>query len=128
MERESFENEAIDALINQFFVAIIVDREERPDIDRIYMNCVQAATGGGGWPMSVWLTPDLHPFVGGTYFPPDDRYGRPGFPAILERVAQGWRDDRDKIVESSARVMEDLRRQSAATAEGPDHIPATVMD
>ena len=128
MERESFELESTAALLNQWFIPVKVDREERPDIDRIYMNYVQAATGGGGWPMSVWLTPDLHPFVGGTYFPPDNRYGRPGFPAILERVAQGWRDDRDKIVESSAKVMDELRRQSAATAGGPDHVASTVME
>jgi uncharacterized protein YyaL (SSP411 family) len=128
MERESFEVESTAALLNQWFVPVKVDREERPDIDRIYMNYVQAATGGGGWPMSVWLTPDLHPFVGGTYFPPDNRYGRPGFPAILERVAQGWRDDRARIVESSAKVMEELRRQSTVTSDGPDHIPAAVMD
>ena len=128
MERESFEVEATAALVNKWFVPVKVDREERPDIDRIYMNYVQAATGGGGWPMSVWLTPDLHPFVGGTYFPPDNRYGRPGFPDILERIANGWRDDRAKIVESSAQVMEELRRQSAVTATGPDHIPASAMD
>src|SRR5271156_748589 len=122
MERESFENDAIAELVNRWFVPIKVDREERPDIDRIYMNYVQATTGGGGWPMSVWLTPDLKPFVGGTYFPPDNRYGRAGFPLILERVAQAWQNDRPKIVESSAHVMEDLRRQSAVTADGPDRI------
>jgi hypothetical protein len=128
MERESFEVESTAALLNRWFVSVKVDREERPDIDRIYMNYVQAATGGGGWPMSVWLTPDLHPFVGGTYFPPDNRYGRPGFPTILERVAKGWSEDRAKIVESSAQVMEELRRQSAVAATGPDHVPSTVMD
>ncbi len=128
MERESFENEATAALLNKWFVPVKVDREERPDIDRIYMNYVQATTGGGGWPMSVWLTPDLHPFVGGTYFPPDNRYGRPGFPAILERIANGWRDDRARIVESSAQVMDELRRQSAIVASGPDTVPAVVMD
>ncbi len=128
MERESFEVEATAEILNKWFVAVKVDREERPDIDRIYMNYVQAATGGGGWPMSVWLTPDLHPFVGGTYFPPDNRYGRPGFPEILTRVANGWRDDRARIVESSAQVMEELRRQSAVTSNGPDHVPPSVMD
>ncbi len=128
MERESFESPATAAILNQHFVPVKVDREERPDIDRIYMNYVQAATGGGGWPMSVWLTPDLHPFVGGTYFPPDNRYGRPGFPNILERIAQGWRDDRQRIVESSERIIEDLRRQSAISAEGPDHIDPAVLD
>jgi uncharacterized protein YyaL (SSP411 family) len=128
MERESFELESTAALLNRWFVPVKVDREERPDIDRIYMNYVQATTGGGGWPMSVWLTPDLHPFVGGTYFPPDNRYGRPGFPAILQRVADAWRDDRAKIVKSSVEVMNELRRQSAVTADGPDRIPGSVMD
>ena len=90
MERESFENEEIAAILNQYFVPIKVDREERPDVDRIYMTYVQATTGGGGWPMSVWLTPDLKPFVGGTYFPPENRYGRAGFPTLLERIAQAW--------------------------------------
>src|SRR6202012_4175398 len=128
MERESFENEPTAALLNKWFVPVKVDREERPDIDRIYMNYVQATTGGGGWPMSVWLTPDLHPFVGGTYFPPDNRYGRPGFPSILQHIARGWPDDRGKIMESSAQGMEDLRRQSAMTAGGSGEIPAAVMD
>ena len=128
MERESFESEATAALLNEWFVPVKVDREERPDIDRIYMNYIQAATGGGGWPMSVWLTPDLHPFVGGTYFPPDNRYGRPGFPDILRRVAQGWMEDRARIVASSEQVMAELRQQSAMGAQGPDHVPATVMD
>ncbi len=91
MERESFENEATAALMNQYFIAIKVDREERPDVDRIYMSFVQATTGSGGWPMSVWLTPDLKPFYGGTYFPPEQRYGHPGFPMVLERVAEAWR-------------------------------------
>ena len=95
MERESFENEATAALMNQYFVAIKVDREERPDVDRIYMSFVQATTGSGGWPMSVWLTPDLKPFYGGTYFPPEQRYGHPGFPMVLERVAEAWRQDRE---------------------------------
>src|SRR6201989_2136028 len=86
MERESFENEGVAAYLNQEFVSIKVDREERPDIDRIYMSYVQSTTGGGGWPMSVWLTPDLMPFVGGTYFPPQDRYGQQGFTTVLERM------------------------------------------
>jgi uncharacterized protein YyaL (SSP411 family) len=118
MEHESFENEAIAALLNRSFVSIKVDREERPDIDRIYMAYVQAATGSGGWPMSVWLTPDLHPFVGGTYFPPENRYGRAGFPAILERVATAWRDERPRIVEQSARILEQIAAASSLTAAG----------
>ncbi len=83
MAHESFENEEVAAIMNREFVNIKVDREERPDVDRVYMTFVQATTGGGGWPMSVWLTPDLKPFVGGTYFPPDDRYGQPGFRKVL---------------------------------------------
>ena len=83
MAHESFENPAIAKLMNENFVNIKVDREERPDVDRLYMAFVQATTGGGGWPMSVWLTPEGRPFYGGTYFPPDNRYGRAGFPNIL---------------------------------------------
>src|SRR5215472_9443376 len=120
MERESFENESIAAILNQNFVCIKVDREERPDIDRIYMHYVQATTGGGGWPMSVWLTPDLKPFVGGTYFPPDNRYGRAGFPIVLERIAQAWQNDREKILTTSSAVMQQLREQSEASGRGAD--------
>ena len=118
MERESFENEAIAALMNRHFVAIKVDREERPDVDRIYMAFVQASTGSGGWPMSVWLTPELKPFYGGTYFPPEQRYGHPGFPMVLERVAEAWREDRGRIVESSRAAIEQLIKQSEVAAAG----------
>jgi hypothetical protein len=130
MERESFENEAIAELINRWFVPIKVDREERPDIDQIYMAYVQASTGGGGWPMSVWLTPELKPFVGGTYFPPDNRYGRAGFPVVLERIAEAWKTDRAKIVESSEAVMAQLQsRASSADPRGADQpIEASVLD
>ena len=119
MERESFENEPIAALMNRHFVAIKVDREERPDVDRIYMAFVQATTGGGGWPMSVWLTPELRPFYGGTYFPPEQRYGHPGFPMVLERVAEAWTQDRDRIEESSREAIEQLTKQSAVAPAGP---------
>jgi uncharacterized protein YyaL (SSP411 family) len=132
MEHESFENEQIAALVNQWFVPIKVDREERPDVDRIYMNYVQATTGGGGWPMSVWLTPDLKPFVGGTYFPPDNRYGRAGFPVILERIAQAWQNDRQKILSTSAGILEQLRAQSetaGGTAPGGvGQVDTSVLD
>src|ERR1700723_3098294 len=97
MERESFENEAIAQVMNENFVSIKVDREERPDLDRMYMLFVQASTGSGGWPMSVWLTPERKPFFGGPYFPPDNRYGRPGFRAILENLARAWKDDRARV-------------------------------
>ena len=118
MERESFENLGTAAMLNRDFVAIKVDREERPDIDRIYMSYVQAATGSGGWPMSVWLTPGLQPFIGGTYYPPENKYGRAGFPLMLERVAKAWREERERIVESSASVVEQLREQADAGAAG----------
>jgi uncharacterized protein YyaL (SSP411 family) len=90
MERESFENESIARLMNESFIPVKVDREERPDVDRVYMTFVQATTGSGGWPMSVWLTPELQPFAGGTYFPPEDSYGRPGFPTVLQKLAEVW--------------------------------------
>src|SRR5580658_8479882 len=118
MERESFENEAIAELMNRWFVSIKIDREERPDIDHIYMAYVQATSGGGGWPMSVWLTPELKPFVGGTYFPPENRYGRAGFPTVLERVAEAWKQDRERILKSSADIMEQLRQRAAGTPTG----------
>ncbi len=97
MEHESFENEEIAQLLNSRFVPVKIDREERPDIDRLYMAYVQASTGSGGWPMSVWLTPDLKPFYGGTYFPPDDRFGRPGFLSLLRSIAAAWNDERTKL-------------------------------
>jgi len=118
MERESFENESIARMLNEHFVPIKVDREERPDVDRIYMLFVQASTGSGGWPMSVWLTPDRKPFFGGTYFPPDNRYGRPGFPLVLERLAAAWTEDRPRIEESGAKVIEQLRGYGGASARG----------
>jgi hypothetical protein len=118
MERESFESEDTAALLNRHFVPVKVDREERPDVDRIYMTFVQATTGGGGWPMSVWLTPDLKPFYGGTYFPPDNRYGRPGFPALLEYIAKAWSTDRDKIVESGEAILTQLSGMLEAKTPG----------
>lgn len=128
MERESFENEATAEILNSKFVCIKIDREERPDIDRIYMTYVQATTGGGGWPMSVWLTPELKPFVGGTYFPPDNRYGRPGFSSILIRISEAWQQDRAQILESSEQVMEELKRQTSLAEPGPDRIDPAISD
>ena len=109
MEHESFENPEVAKLMNDNFVNIKVDREQRPDIDQIYMTFVQATTGSGGWPMSVWLTPDLKPFVGGTYFPPDDKWGQPGFKKILKKIAEAWKTDRDKIVASSDQILRQLQ-------------------
>ncbi len=111
MERESFANADIAALMNRNFVCIKVDREERPDVDKIYMTAVQAITGQGGWPLNAWLTPGLKPFYGGTYFPPESRWGRPGFPEILERIAEMWTAEREKL-EDSGRQIQELLAQS----------------
>ncbi len=110
MERESFQDPSIAALLNRHFVPIKVDREERPDVDRVYMSFVQATTGSGGWPLSVFLTPELEPFFGGTYFPPDNRYGRPGLRYVLERIAEAWQADRRRVRSSGAAVVAELRR------------------
>ncbi len=117
MAHESFENETTAAIMNREFVNIKVDREERPDVDRVYMTFVQATTGGGGWPMSVWLTPDLKPFVGGTYFPPEDRYGQPGFAKVLERIAAAWKKDHEKIAEQGSQIIKALRESQNAQPE-----------
>ncbi len=112
MAHESFEDAGIAALLNEKFVAIKVDREERPDVDRIYMAYVQALAGHGGWPLSAWLTPELKPFYGGTYFPPGDRYGRPGFANVLRALARGWAEEREKLVAEGARAVEILRTKA----------------
>jgi uncharacterized protein YyaL (SSP411 family) len=111
MERESFENEAVAELMNREFVAIKVDREERPDLDDVYMAAVQAMTGSGGWPMSVFLTPNLAPFFGGTYFPPDDRHGLPGFPRVLEAMADAYRTRRAEVERQGRELADHLRSQ-----------------
>ena len=108
MERESFEDAAVAAVLNETCVSIKVDREERPDVDRVYMAFVQATTGQGGWPMSVWLTPDLKPFYGGTYFPPSGRWGRPGFVDLLREIARVWREERPKVLAASSVVVDRL--------------------
>ncbi|TFH22322.1 MAG: thioredoxin domain-containing protein, partial [Myxococcales bacterium] len=108
MERESFENDRIAACMNELFVSIKVDREERPDLDSIYMKAVQMMTGHGGWPMTVFLTPDLEPFYAGTYFPPVDRGGMPGFEKVLLGVANGWRERGDQVRESAAEITRRL--------------------
>ena len=106
MERESFENQALAEILNRYYVSIKVDREERPDVDRVYMTFVQSTTGSGGWPMSVFLTPELKPFLGGTYYPPDDRYGRPGFGSLLTRIADVWEKSPEKIMDQGAQFTE----------------------
>lgn len=114
MEHESFENARVAEVMNHHFINVKVDREERPDIDATYMAYVQATTGQGGWPMSVWLTPDGRPVFGGTYFPPEDRHGRPGFTRVCHELARLWRDDRGRMEEGAERAMEHLRRESEA--------------
>ncbi|HMC62433.1 MAG TPA: thioredoxin domain-containing protein, partial [Candidatus Solibacter sp.] len=125
MERESFENDQIAALLNRDYVAIKVDREERPDVDRIYMTFVQATTGGGGWPMSVWLTPGLEPFFGGTYFPPENRWGHPGFGSVLTQVAAAWHNDPAQILGSARDVVEQLKKHVAVA---PAHAGVVAFD
>ncbi len=112
MEHESFEDDSIADLLNAHFVSIKVDREERPDVDRVYMSFVQATTGQGGWPMTVFLTPDLKPFFGGTYFPPTSKWGRPGFIDLLGELARVWKDDRPRVDEAASELTERLRAQT----------------
>jgi hypothetical protein len=108
MERESFEDPDIASVLNAHFVSIKVDREERPDVDRVYMLFVQATTGSGGWPMSVWLTPDLKPFYGGTYFPPASQWGRPAFRDVLLEIARAWREEREHVARSASAIVSRL--------------------
>jgi len=114
--------------MNREFVNIKVDREERPDVDRVYMTFVQATTGSGGWPMSVWLTPNLQPFVGGTYFPPEDRYGQPGFKKVLERIAAAWKQDHEKIVDQSSKIISALRESQTAQPAAADKIDIKILE
>ena len=128
MAHESFEDEAVATALNEHFVSIKLDREERPDVDRVYMLFVQATTGAGGWPMSVWLTPDLKPFFGGTYFPPTSRWGRPGFIDVLKQLADAWRHERGQILESADGMVERLRSLGSADEPAPDRAPIAGLD
>ena len=128
MAHESFEDKDTAAIMNREFVNIKVDREERPDVDRVYMTFVQATKSGGGWPMSVWLTPNLQPFVGGTYFPPEDRYGQPGFKKVLERIAAAWKENHEKITEQGASIVDALRKAQAAQPDSPDKIDINILE
>ncbi len=109
MERESFENPEIAALMNQLFIPVKVDREERPDVDSIYMNAVQMLSGAGGWPMTMFLTPEGKPFYGGTYYPPTDRYGRPGFTRVLQSVSDAWHNKREQLLETANDLTNHLK-------------------
>ena len=127
MERESFEDEATAALMNAHFVCVKVDREERPDLDSIYMQAVQAMTGHGGWPMTVFLTPEGVPFYGGTYFPPDDRQGMPSFRRVLTAVSEAWHDRRDQVHRSAAQMRE-LYASTAQRAQRQGAIDASMLE
>ena len=130
MERESFENEDIAALLNEYFVPVKVDREERPDVDDVYMTAVQLMTGRGGWPMSVFIEPiELKPFFGGTYFPPEDRGGRPGFGTLLEGIHGAWIDPEKRVqLEDQAQRLADAVRNRLASAPAPVMPDAGVVD
>lgn len=123
MERESFENEEIAAIMNKHYINIKVDREERPDLDEIYMSAVQIMTGSGGWPMTVFLTPDRKPFYGGTYFPPDDRYGRPGFPKLLVAVKDAYQNKRADIDEQAEKLVSHINQIS-----NPESVDDLLLD
>ncbi|HEX2164451.1 MAG TPA: DUF255 domain-containing protein [Thermoanaerobaculia bacterium] len=133
MERESFSNPATAELMNREFVNVKLDREERPDLDEVYMTATQILTGQGGWPNSVFLTPDLEPFYAGTYFPPEDRYGRPGFPNLLRGLAAAWRDRRDEVTHQAEELTAALRRyleervRPGETPPGPE-VVAPCLD
>ena len=118
MERESFEDEKIGDFLREHFVSIKVDREERPDVDKIYMTFVQSTTGSGGWPLNVFLTPDLKPFFGGTYFPPDDRYGRGSFLSVLQQVASVWRERGEEVAASAGEIHARLELATSQKRSG----------
>jgi uncharacterized protein YyaL (SSP411 family) len=128
MERESYSDPAIAELINRWFIAIKVDREERPDVDNEYMSFVEATTGSGGWPMNVFLTPDLKPFFGGTYFPPDDKYGQIGLRKLLPRVAEVWSKQRDDIMRSADSITGKLQQLVNNGVGGGTPLQAALLD
>ena len=123
MAHESFEDDGTAALMNELFVNVKVDREERPDVDAVYMAAVQAMTGRGGWPMTVFLTPDAVPFYGGTYFPPEDRHGMPSFRRVLAAIDDIWRTQREQVAEQCEQVREVLERDTRPLSEiGRAHV------
>jgi uncharacterized protein len=131
MAHESFEDAGVAELLNRDFVPVKVDREERPDLDRVYMSYIQHTTGHGGWPMSVWLTPEGKPFYGGTYFPKDDRHGRPGFVTLLNTIALHWQQQRPKIESGAEEVVQSLRRyatEGEAREERPEGAPVPLHE
>src|SRR5580765_7995868 len=127
MAHESFEDQATAALMNANFVSIKVDREERPDVDAIYMDAVQQMTGQGGWPMTVFLTPDGTPFYGGTYYPPDDRPNMPSFTRVLVSIADAWRTRRDEVLHSGQQMRDHLQ-QAMTPAPSRRILDASLLD
>jgi uncharacterized protein len=127
MERESFENDEVARYLNENFVSIKVDREERPDVDKIYMTFVQATTGQGGWPLNTFLTPELKPFFGGTYFPPDARYGRPSFLQLLQHIHQLWQNRHGDLADSAAKIHSQLEEASSRSSGSNILLTASVV-
>src|ERR1700704_4202438 len=127
MEHESFENEEIAELMNEHFISIKVDREERPDLDQIYMNAVQMLTHHGGWPMTVFLTPEGVPFYGGTYFPPEDRYNMPGFPRVLLSLANAYHEQPDEVTRTAVSLLTEMRGVNTIT-ESTEVLSRDLLD
>jgi uncharacterized protein YyaL (SSP411 family) len=128
MERESFEDEATARVMNEHFVNIKLDREERPDVDKIYMTFVQATTGGGGWPLNVWLTPDLKPFFGGTYFPPEAKFGKPSFTDVLKQIADAWKNQKTEILNSANDISQRIGESIALKAKADIQLDPAWLD
>lgn len=128
MEREVFENEEIAKMMNEYFVNVKVDREERPDVDRVYMNALQAMTGSGGWPMSMFLTPDLKPFYGATYVPPKAKYGRAGFEDVISQIHEVWTNKEKEVIESSDKIVEKLNEFIEARAQTDSKLSKVTLD
>ena len=128
MERESFEDEATARVMNEHFVNIKLDREERPDVDKIYMTFVQATTGGGGWPLNVWLTPDLKPFFGGTYFPPEAKFGKPSFTDVLKQIADAWKNQKTEILNSANDISQRISESIAIKAKAEIQLDPAWLD
>ncbi len=127
MEKESFENENVAHVLNEHFVSIKVDREERPDLDQIYMDAVQLLTGSGGWPLSVFLTPDRKPFFGGTYFPPENRYGRPGFINLIATIARTWEENRNELLVNSEQLTQAIEKEAETRSIAAEPLKSDIL-
>ena len=115
--------------MNEHFINVKVDREERPDVDKVYMSFVQATTGGGGWPMSVFLTPSLKPVFGGTYFPPEDQmFGRPGFKSVLASLGKQWEKQREHMSDAGDKILDALSEHKLSAGDGTNEIPGEIFD